>query len=110
MEFLRIVKENDNNIQRLISKNLWKILKQDLSMAKLQDFPKFYCIKVTDYFLAKKIGFVVTIQEISSHQVEFKLYMKESVYEFLEPQQNSSKYLNTVLDKMFSDILLYKGL
>ena len=108
-EILRIVKRNDNKAQRLLAKNLWKILKQDLSMVKLQDFPKSYCIKVTDSFLAKKFSFGVMINKIGLNQVEFKLNIKQSVFdEFLDSHQDLMNYLNSVLEKMFSDFLLFE--
>ena len=108
-EILRIVKQIDDNTQRPLTKNLSKILKQDLSKFSHQDLSKSYSIKVTDSYLAKKFSFSVTMNEISLNNVEFKLNIKQSVYdEFLNSHQDLINYLNIVLERMFFNCFIYE--
>ena len=105
-EMLRIVKKKDNDSQKFITKKIWKLLKQDFSTIKLQDFPNPYCIKITDSFLSKKISFCVFINEIIINQLEFKLNIKQSAYEqFSDLHKDLINYLKIVLEKIFEFFL-----
>ena len=103
-EILKIVKHNDNNTQRNLTKSLLKILKNDLSKFDTQNLSKSHNIKVRDSYSAKKFCYGVTMNEISFNQVEFTVNIENSAFEeFSETQQDLISYLNIVLDKIFFD-------
>ena len=106
-EIFRIVRENDNNIQKLLAKCLSKILKEDFSMIKYQDVPNSYCIKGKDSFQAKNFSFGLIINEICLNQLEFKLKIKQRFYEeCVDFHKDLNNYLKKeVLDRIFWDFL-----
>ena len=108
-EILNITFQADNNAKENLIKHLSKIVRHDLSLVSIQNFPKCLCMKVTDIFLTKKYGFELIINEISFNQLEFKLKIKQSIYEeFFDSIQDLTSYLKReVLDKILfeSDIL-----
>ena len=107
-EILRVVCEKDNNAQKLLEKCLSKIIKQDFSMAKDQNVQNSYCIKIKDSFQAKDFSFGVIINEIRLNQLEFKLKIKQSLYEeCLDFHKDLKNYLKReVLDIIFCDLLI----
>ena len=108
-EILKIVGQYDNT-QKPLEKYMSKLLKQDLTREKDKDLPKSYCIKIKDSFQEKIISFIVIINETNLNQLEFKVYIRNSVFQlFLENNQDLINYLKKeVLEKLFPKYLIFE--
>ena len=108
-EILRMVCQNNENVQKILSKTWSKILKQDLAIVKEQYLPKSYCVKVKDTFQAKNFSFELIINEISLNQLEFKVNINKFVDE--DSHQDLTNYLKRdVFNALFCDLLIYGDL
>ena len=107
-EILRVACQKHHNTHKILLKHLSKILKKDFSIDKTTEYPILHCLKVTDSFQNKKISFDIIIDELSLNQMDFKLNLKQSIYEeFVDFNQELIDYLKQdVLDIMFCELLL----
>lgn len=106
-EILKIEGQYDS-AEKTLEKYLSKVLKQDLSIQKGNDFQKSYCMKVKDSFQARKLSCVIFINETSFNQLKFKLNIKKAAFQmFLGFHQDLINYLKKeVLGNIFPEQLI----
>ena len=97
-----------HHTHKILSKILSKILQKDyFLMVELTKYPILHCLKITDSFQNIKISFNIIIEELSVNQIEFKVNIKQSIFDkFVDSHQDLIHYLKQdVLDIIFCDLL-----